>query len=441
MPVFAFGIEFPQGDKSRRRIEKLSTTPEFLKQLCAHISCDELFLFKSKLSLSAFAVAEQRQAMQSQFLQFLNKALKISLPNLEKYKFGLDGPESVRYFYQLSIGLEQAGEMIQSVHEFRQCFEAAREANLTGPYLHKLFQRGVWLAEKVRLELNLQKKAVTPESVVTDLAQKIFGDLKDHSAMIASRSARCENFVQKLYEKNVGQLLFVDTNQGRVERLFKQYGGRRVAKSQLPAALGSVDLLLLFDENMKEMVSSKKITQIMNLRNNSPLFLVTYFDNASQNQLDKTGLSKIYNLYYYDKNDLQNIVASNLKEHLKVAELVDQLIDNEVQDYIAWVHSNEQYQFGDIIGKSNAMQKILELIAQIAQTDISVLIDGESGTGKELVARSIHELSSRAKNPFVVVNCGAMSETLLESELFGHVRGAFTGATNNKKGLFEVANH
>ncbi|MFQ5864338.1 MAG: sigma 54-interacting transcriptional regulator [bacterium] len=441
MPVFAFGIKLPQGEKIGRRLENLSITPELLRKISTQVPCDEFCLFKSKSGISAFAVTEQRANLPSQFFHLLNKAFKLNLANLEKYQYWLDGSESVRYFYKLAIGLEQTSEIIQAVQEFQQCFEAAREADLTGPYLHRLFQRGVWLAEKVRLELHLQKKAVTPESVVTELAQKIFGDLGDHSALIASRSTRCENFVQKLYEKNIGQLLYVDTNQRRMERLFEQYGSKKVTESQLSSVLNSVDLLLLFDENMKELVSSRNMTQIMNLRNNSPLFLVTSLDDASRNQINKHALSKIYNLYYYDRNDLQEIVTANLKEHLKVAEVVDQLIDNEVQEYISWVHSDEQYQFGNIIGKSKAMQRILELTAKIAQTDISVLIDGESGTGKELVARSIHEQSRRAKNPFVVVNCGAMSETLLESELFGHVRGAFTGATSNKKGLFEVANH
>jgi two-component system response regulator PilR (NtrC family) len=93
-----------------------------------------------------------------------------------------------------------------------------------------------------------------------------------------------------------------------------------------------------------------------------------------------------------------------------------------------------------IIGQSEAMQKVFDVIAKVADTRSNVLICGESGTGKELVARAIHYNSSRAHMPFVAVNCSAMPETLLESELFGHMKGSFTGATSNKAGLFEVAN-
>jgi DNA-binding NtrC family response regulator len=92
-----------------------------------------------------------------------------------------------------------------------------------------------------------------------------------------------------------------------------------------------------------------------------------------------------------------------------------------------------------VIGVSPVMASLFEMVRAIAPTSSTVLITGESGTGKELVARSIHGLSSRADRPFVTVNCGALPDTLLESELFGHMKGAFTDARQNKKGLFEAA--
>jgi two-component system response regulator PilR (NtrC family) len=100
---------------------------------------------------------------------------------------------------------------------------------------------------------------------------------------------------------------------------------------------------------------------------------------------------------------------------------------------------NSRHEFSSILGRSDAMQVVFSTIQTVAATSSTVLVSGESGTGKELVARAIHFNSLRRDRPFVAVNCGAVPETLLESELFGHMRGAFTDAHVNKKGLMEVA--
>jgi DNA-binding NtrC family response regulator len=99
----------------------------------------------------------------------------------------------------------------------------------------------------------------------------------------------------------------------------------------------------------------------------------------------------------------------------------------------------ERFSYRNIIGKSEAMQQLFSLVSQVAPRRSTVLIQGESGTGKELVAKAIHAASTRAEAPFVAINCGNIPSELLESEIFGHVRGAFTGAATAKKGLFEVA--
>ncbi len=99
-----------------------------------------------------------------------------------------------------------------------------------------------------------------------------------------------------------------------------------------------------------------------------------------------------------------------------------------------------KYGFENFIGSSNSIQQIFSLINRVSELNVNVLISGESGTGKELVARAVHYSGSRKDGPFIPVNCGAIPETLIESEFFGHSKGAFTGATRDKKGLFEEAN-
>jgi two-component system response regulator HydG len=121
---------------------------------------------------------------------------------------------------------------------------------------------------------------------------------------------------------------------------------------------------------------------------------------------------------------------------LRAARNARQRLESE-NDYL---RAEQQARQGDLIGESAPMQKVFRVIDKVARTDASVLIQGESGTGKELVAHAIHKASRRSEGPFIKVNCGALADTLLESELFGHEKGAFTGAIRRRIGRFELAN-
>ena len=123
---------------------------------------------------------------------------------------------------------------------------------------------------------------------------------------------------------------------------------------------------------------------------------------------------------------------------------IDELLDLRAKDDLNARRVEEltrKFDFGDLLGQSQAMLELKEMLALVAPSEATVLITGESGTGKELVARAIHRNSPRKDNSFVAVNCAALTETLLESELFGHEKGAFTGAHQRKAGRFELADH
>jgi len=127
-------------------------------------------------------------------------------------------------------------------------------------------------------------------------------------------------------------------------------------------------------------------------------------------------------------------------------EALKQIVDNAVRTYRVLKENRRlvealgsRYRFDNIIGKSKSMQAVFDTIQKVARTKATVLVTGESGTGKELIAKAIHFNSPRRNRPFVAVSCAALTETLLESELFGHEKGAFTGATAMKKGRFELA--
>ena len=132
--------------------------------------------------------------------------------------------------------------------------------------------------------------------------------------------------------------------------------------------------------------------------------------------------------------------SSELKEaYDRLRSLYDELNAEKVKTKTLKKALEDKFGLGNIVGKNPKMQVIYELVEDISQSDSTVLIQGESGTGKELIARAIHLLSPRKERPFVVANCSAYAQTLLESELFGHEKGAFTGAIRRKKGRFELA--
>src|SRR5437016_3669886 len=130
----------------------------------------------------------------------------------------------------------------------------------------------------------------------------------------------------------------------------------------------------------------------------------------------------------------------DLEKFLPVLERAAELAEARRENEILRKQLRDRGAFGELVGNSETMQKVYVLIEQVASSSASVLITGESGTGKELVARTIHNLSPRRNAPFLAINCSAIPDTLMESELFGHEKGAFTGAVSRRHGCFELAN-
>jgi transcriptional regulator with GAF, ATPase, and Fis domain len=148
------------------------------------------------------------------------------------------------------------------------------------------------------------------------------------------------------------------------------------------------------------------------------------------------GNDRVKGLFEKSQLDVLSIFASQASLILQNALLLSALRADKEK----LVAELKDKRFGEIIGACPSMMEVFRKLQKVATTDISVLITGETGTGKELIAREIHRRSSRATGPFVVINCGAIPENLIESELFGHVRGAFTGAIASRPGKFQVAN-
>ena len=186
--------------------------------------------------------------------------------------------------------------------------------------------------------------------------------------------------------------------------------------------------LILSDIRLPQMSGMKVLKYVKEKKPDIPMIMITAYGTIHQAvEAFKEGAID-YIVKPFDVNELKFVVAQGLEKRKLRAENIQ--LKKELK---------EKYSFENMIGKSKEMQEIYNLIEKISGSDSTVLISGESGTGKEIAARAIHFLSLRKDKPFVSLNCGALPESLLESELFGHTRGAFTGAVANKKGMFEAA--
>ena len=188
--------------------------------------------------------------------------------------------------------------------------------------------------------------------------------------------------------------------------------------------------VLITDVRLNDADGVSLVPQVKNLSPRSQIILITGYASVDQAvQAIKNGafnyLAKPFRL-----EELRHTVSDALKKSGSLP-----MPPSANEDI-----SSSSYRFGDIIGVSPAMQDIFATIKQVAALNCNVLIQGESGTGKELVARALHNGSNRARHPFIPFNCGAFSEELVANELFGHEKGAFTGAVSTKLGLLETAN-
>jgi two-component system response regulator HydG len=232
-----------------------------------------------------------------------------------------------------------------------------------------------------------------------------------------------------------GSVLVVDDKPNMLKMLRTMLGDEydvRIAengKEALEKFRDSPADIVLTDIRMPDMNGMEVLRAIKEESSQTEVILMTAFAEVSQAvEAVKEGAYNYVKKPFEPEDMLITLEKALERKRLKERTRV---LQEEVED---------KYGFPNIVGQSDAMRRVYELAHKAAKTDTTVLITGESGTGKELFAKAIHYASSRAKNRIVAINCGAVPKDLIESELFGHVKGAFSGATKDKQGLFEEAN-
>jgi DNA-binding NtrC family response regulator len=234
---------------------------------------------------------------------------------------------------------------------------------------------------------------------------------------------------------NKKRILFVDDDEEMRSLVSEFFQSERYIVTLAENGKDALDKITNFDFDavitdlrMKEMDGLGLLQEIHSQNPLLPVILITAFGSI------EAAVEAI-------KEGATNFIPKPFKM-LTLKTIVDKAIDQKrmmEENRFLKEELGEKYSFHNIIGKSKEMQLIFQLIRQIAGSQSNVLIEGESGTGKELVARALHFNSTRSQRPFVAINCSAVPETLLESELFGYAKGAFTDAKTSKQGLFEVA--
>ncbi|MHB8069635.1 MAG: sigma-54-dependent transcriptional regulator [Desulfobaccales bacterium] len=219
-----------------------------------------------------------------------------------------------------------------------------------------------------------------------------------------------------------------------METLLGEAGYEVLTSANAPEALkilGSADLdLLLTDMKMPKMSGIELLEKSHQLYPDLPVIIMTAFGTVEKAvEAMKKGAFDYILKPFKNEEILVTIAKALGHRHLLLQNL---MLSQELE---------KKYGFPNIVGDSKVMQEILALVKRVAPSRATVLVTGESGTGKELIARAIHQCSTRASKTFISVNCAALTETLLESELFGHERGAFTHAVAMRKGRFELADN
>jgi len=227
---------------------------------------------------------------------------------------------------------------------------------------------------------------------------------------------------EELYRKSLERIL---------TRVGHEVSEARNATEALTAVAERPVDLVLADIRMPGLNGLELVRQVHDINPDLPCIVVTGF-GSPENSVDALRAGA----YWYLEKPFDQ---SNLDV---VRRLVDQAIEHgrlKTENRILHSQLRSRYRFDNVIGSSGALRGVLDIVSKVAEADSTVLITGESGTGKELIARAIHYNSRRAERALVTVNCGAIPEELLESELFGHVRGAFTNAVAHREGRFSLA--
>ncbi len=326
---------------------------------------------------------------------------------------------AVELFFETALDISINMPIDNRLRSIRQSIGALEQHTPYSPFIHNLYWRILWLYEKIRLEFDFYKIPTNPSRAFSQLIHKIYDPNTRPQLALAGNSAPLMQLLRETGTHHFSRIFSFRAGQnGQVVSLMEKLRG---------------DVFLISDD----MDSSAVVNHLKRQLQYTRLPILVICNSATlQKKLEKST-----DIFCYTLTDLENIVSGYRKEKEQLIRQARMMFAQETDSFFGWASSGKRDNFMGIISRHPSMYRLFETIVRVSPNNITVLIEGPSGTGKELIARSIHRLSNRRHQPFITVNCSAIPDNLLESELFGHVKGAFTGAVANKMGLFHEANN
>ena len=392
---------------------------------------EELFLIRHQNGLDIFAVGSNPKAIYNALTEYFTRKLN---NDFQLFENPLLNHESLVYFFESVIG--KRGEIPfepRLLLQIREEFNLALDEGMAGPILTKMYRQGEGLGNQLQTNSIVKKNCVAQSEVILDISQKIAGNLQDFQFIfIGVHYTGMKEIVNILSNMQIQKKYIYHDDFSKAYKIGIDLGCIPLDRNQLGNQLQENTIIVEF-----EYTRTYKLSWLVTAAKNNKNYLYIYFDLSGKEQDDR--LNYPQNLYLQTIKQVSGLIATHINNRKKYLQTLNPLLQNEVKSFYSWLYSDERFVFNSIVSADRRMQKVFELLRRIAPSNISVLISGETGTGKELIARAIHENSKRSEARFIAVNCSAIPDTLLEGELFGYEKGAFTGAVSAKKGLIEIA--
>ena len=388
---------------------------------------EEVFVIRNDQLLDFYFVAPEISDCQP-VISLLDKNIPI-----DQEDFAADH-DALRGFFEYVYGIEAAIPADPNrLVAIKEDYSIALDQGAIGPILTYIYHMGENRGHQLQADPVIRKNSILLPEVLVDIALKISGNLQNFQILFIGNQKQKINEVIQVYSKRGKQKIFIyDDNFSAAYQIAMEFGCIPVTQNQFEQYLKQNTLIISFSEVHPDIL--QRLVDIIRQNRNFLYIFFALSENRTRQKI--TGPPNLYLQYLDQINSLISQHTNNRRDYLRT---IAGQIDRTISDFYNWMYSDERHVFNGIVSADRRMQQVFDLVRRISPSEISVLIAGETGTGKELIARAIHACSQRTNGPFIAVNCSAIPETLLESEMFGYERGAFTGAHTAKKGLIETA--